>query len=135
MKKICILYSGLIRNYEKYIISHLKTFETLKKNNSIEIGSRETATNVYPFAKNDLFCISSFDNYKIYASLYDNLKQYKNLENVPFHPESLLGYHLQNNNIIVNTFIKDDPVLLYHHKERFDIDQENKWGVDHSYAY
>jgi hypothetical protein len=243
MPKVCILYSGLIRNYEKYINSHLKTFENIdsdmyfygysngysneeikiffksfkfkeayfleynldlknyllydafnndptinnirpearidniismfytnkqcfnlvknkydfcikmrtdietniiiddnflnkiKENNSIEIGWRETCKAVYPLAENDLFCISSFDNYKTYASVYDKLKDYKKLNDVPFHPESLLGHHLHTNNIKINTFIKDDAVLLHHHSQRINLEQEKNWGIQHNYAF
>ena len=37
--------------------------------------------------------------------------------------------------IKINTFIKDDAVLLHHHSQRINLEQEKNWGIQHHYAF
>lgn len=53
---------------------------------------------------NDLIAISSQKNIKIYSDLVNNVEKYSNTENVTFHAENLLGYHLRKNSLTWETF-------------------------------
>lgn len=54
---------------------------------------------------NDLIGISSQKNIKTYSELVNNVEKYSNTENVTFHAENLLGYHLKKNGIDWETFV------------------------------
>ena len=51
-------------------------------------------------ALNDLIAYGDTEVMKVYSSLYRYLEEYLVNEHVIFHPESLLYYHLQKNNML-----------------------------------
>ncbi len=62
----------------------------------------------------DMLCVSSYENMKVYCSLYDRLNQYSE-SGVPCHSEIMLRHHVNQSKILVNRF--DYTVLL---RRKFD---------------
>jgi hypothetical protein len=56
---------------------------------------------------NDQLAISDHEGMKIYCSLFDEIMNYVNKENVFFHQETLLSYHLFKNNLKVQELFLD----------------------------
>lgn len=54
----------------------------------------------YPHAKTDGFAYSTPTVLDKYSSAFYSFGRYNTTENVPFHPESLLGHHLHKNEIV-----------------------------------
>ncbi len=52
---------------------------------------------------NDMIAFGNFESMKIYSNLYDYIDEYIS-KGVLFHPETMLRYHLDNNNISIKTF-------------------------------
>lgn len=57
----------------------------------------------------DMLCVSSYENMKMYCSLYDKLNEYS-ASGVPCHSETMLRHHVNKSEIQVNRF--DYTVLL-----------------------
>jgi len=53
---------------------------------------------------NDQIAYGNYESMRIYCSVYDNIYKYCTTDDVTFHPETLLKYHLDSNNITVKTF-------------------------------
>lgn len=51
---------------------------------------------------NDQLAISNFNGMKAYCSLFDEIEKYVLEDNIFFHQETLLSYHLQKNDITVH---------------------------------
>ncbi len=50
--------------------------------------------------KNDVFAIGSHENMKHYCNLYNMIPYYTQTQGRLFHPEALLGYHLEGRDVI-----------------------------------
>lgn len=50
---------------------------------------------------NDQIAFGTVNSMQIYCNVYNNIYEYINKQNVVFHPESLLKYHLIKNNISI----------------------------------
>ena len=65
--------------------------------------------NIYIFGHqgyniNDQICITNQKTIEIYLNIYNYIDKYLNEDNILFHPETLLHYHLIKNNININFF-------------------------------
>lgn len=58
----------------------------------------------FEYKMNDMFAISSPKMMSIYCSAVIRLMEYHQTDNICFHPETLLAYHLHKNNIEITNF-------------------------------
>ena len=61
---------------------------------------------------NDMIAFGNFESMKVYSNMYDCIDEYIN-NNVLFHPETMLRYHLDNKGITIKNF-----------KYKYDLDKE-----------
>lgn len=74
----------------------LDAFEKVNEKNFI-LNSHGGYHGQYPI--NDLIGIGSQQSIKTYTRLFDHVETYCNRENLTFHPETMLGYHLTKHSI------------------------------------
>lgn len=91
-------YDLVIRSRTDYFwFRELSQFELLTSKNKIILPQEWSFKCVNPIALTDAFAVGSSELMDQYSLLFNNIDRY--CLNVPFHPETLCGWHLNTNNI------------------------------------
>ena len=72
---------------------------------------------------NDQISITNKNNMRIYCSLFDHLEEYINKDNIDFHPETLLAYHLEKNSLDTNEFDLKYDLSAFRRDDVFILEQ------------
>ena len=86
---------------------------------------------VYKFQMNDQFALSNYENMKKYCSAIDHLERYKKLSTLPFCPETMLAFHVAEQNLELDEFAFEYFLSARRHRVT-SIDRDNDiWRFVH----